>query len=351
MTVYAYVGCRTTQKRNARGKGIEIFTIDEITGEWTKCGGFPITPNPSYLCFDKAHEHLYTVHGDYSEATAFKVDKSDGGLFKLNTVSTGGENPVFITPDKTDRWLIAANLQTGSVVSFRKDADGSLSDMVGQAFISGIGPGEISHPHQTVFDRGENFLIVPAQGRKAGLSKTTVFEFDPADGSFREKTTLKTRDRAEARHMAFHPNGGYCYLVNEKDNTVCFHHYDPASGTLTPKQILPVLPDTYTGNGQASGIVITGDGMNLYVSNRIHDSIAHFAIDPATGMISASEWISSYGRTPRFITLGPDGRTLYAANEDSDTIVRYEIKENGALEKRGDAVNTGSPVCIIFAEF
>ena len=89
MTVYAYVGCRTTQKRNARGKGIEIFTIDEITGEWTKCGGFPITPNPSYLCFDKAHEHLYTVHGDYSEATAFKVDKSDGGLFKLNTVSTG----------------------------------------------------------------------------------------------------------------------------------------------------------------------------------------------------------------------------------------------------------------------
>ncbi len=106
MTVYAYVGCRTTQKRNARGKGIEIFTIDEITGEWTKCGGFPITPNPSYLCFDKAHEHLYTVHGDYSEATAFKVDKSDGGLLKLNTVSTGGENPVFITPDKTDRWLI-----------------------------------------------------------------------------------------------------------------------------------------------------------------------------------------------------------------------------------------------------
>ena len=351
MTIYAYVGCRTTQKRNARGKGIEIFTVDETSGEWTKCDSFPIEPNPSYLCFDKAHDHLYTIHGDFSEATAFKIDRSDGSLKKLNTVSTHGENPVFITPDKTDGWLIAANLQTGSVVSFRKEADGSLSEMAGQAFLSGVGPGDISHPHQTIFDNDENFLIVPAQGRKAGISKTTVFSFNSSNGSFKENFVLKTRDRAEARHMAFHPNGRFCYLVNEKDNTICCHHYDPACGVPEPKQILSVLPDTYTGNGQASGIAVTADGRNLYVSNRIHDSIAHFAIDGQTGRLTAREWTSSYGKTPRFITLGPDGRTLYAANEESDTIVRYAIKADGALEKQGGVINTGSPVCVIFAEF
>ena len=31
---YAYVGCRTTRERNARGKGLKAYEISEATGEW-----------------------------------------------------------------------------------------------------------------------------------------------------------------------------------------------------------------------------------------------------------------------------------------------------------------------------
>ena len=43
------------------------------------------------------------------------------------------------------------------------------------------------------------------------------------------------------------------------------------------------------------------------------------------------------GRTPRFFTLGPDGRWLYALNEDSDTIARLAVYEaTGHLTPTGD---------------
>ena len=32
--MYAYVGCRTTKERNARGKGLKTYEISESTGEW-----------------------------------------------------------------------------------------------------------------------------------------------------------------------------------------------------------------------------------------------------------------------------------------------------------------------------
>jgi len=346
---YAYVGCRTTKERNARGKGIEIYEVNDSNGSWTHVGTAGNLVNPSYLTFDHGKAFLYTVHGDFSEVSSFSVDRATGLLTLLGQTNCEGENPVFLTPDRSNKFILTANLQTGTIVALPRKNDGNLGPVAFKTTIPGIKEGDVSHPHQIIYDHSQSVLFVPSQGRKAGYSKTTVFTFSPETG-FAVKFVLPTRDRAEARHVAVHLNNRWIYLINEKDNTVCFHTFDVATGCMIPIQILSTLPETYVGNGQASGIMVSHDGSHLYASNRIHDSVTIYAIDEKTGMLKTQGWVSTQGKTPRFITIDPTGQYLYAANEESDTILTFRIEENGSLTYTGQTIETGCPVCIVFSD-
>ena len=348
MKRFAYVGCRTTKERGARGKGIEIYAMHDLTGGWKHVGTQGDLVNPSFLTLDKTGEYLYAIHGDFSEISAFRVNRETGLLSPLGQQSTEGENPVYLIPDSSNTFILVANLQTGSVVALPRNADGSLGKVRHKAMIPGIKEGDISHPHQIIYDRAEKHLFVPSQGRKAGYTKTTVFAFDPEKG-FEAKSVLHTRERAEARHVAVHPGNQFVYLINEKDNTVCFHTYDACAGELTPVQIVSTIPEFYTGNGWASGIAITGDGRHVYASNRTHDSVTMYRVNPGDGTLSTIGWVSSQGKTPRFLTIDPQSRFVYVANENSDTILTFRIEDNGNLTYTGQTIDTGSPVCIIFS--
>ena len=76
---YAYVGCRTTKERNARGKGISVYRVDD-NGKWELIQILENLVNPSFLCLDKTGEFLYTIHGDKSEISSFSIDKTTGKL-------------------------------------------------------------------------------------------------------------------------------------------------------------------------------------------------------------------------------------------------------------------------------
>ena len=86
------------------------------------------------------------------------------------------------------------------------------------------------------------------------------------------------------------------------------------------------------------------------MSNRGHNSIVIFSVDLASGKLSPIGWEPTRGRTPRFFGLDPTGRLLYAANLDSDNIVVFTVDTaTGKLTPTGQAIETGSPSCIIFA--
>jgi 6-phosphogluconolactonase (cycloisomerase 2 family) len=132
---------------------------------------------------------------------------------------------------------------------------------------------------------------------------------------------------------------------------ITFHIFDEKTGTLKPKQILPTLPDTFTGNAMASAILVHPEGNFIYISNRFHDSIAAFSIDQNTGYLHPLCCESSLGKTPRFMTFDEAGDHLYVANEESDTIQVFNIdKKTGRLEFSNKTIYTESPVCILFSK-
>ena len=340
----AYVGCRTTKERNASGKGIRVYEVSG-DGSWDLRQTLETFPNPSYLCLDKEKQFLYSVHGDYSEISAFSI-AADGSLSYLNTVSTYGVNPVHLSIHRSNRFIYVANLQSGNISVLERNPDGRLGRVTQYVALQGRSVATSSHPHQVNHDEKGEFLIVSAQGRLQGRGGVTVFSIGDDGHLFKEQHVL-SREKAEPRHTAFHPNNRYCYGVNEIDCTVTV--YDFQAGHLAPKQIISILRDSYTGDGWASGIVVEPKGRSLYVSDRKQNSISCLSIDQETGRLRFVDDTQTEGLQPRFICLDHLGTGIVAANEMSDTIKFYNIDlGSGRLVYSGQTINTETPVCVVY---
>lgn len=346
---YAYVGCRTTKERHAIGEGISVYGLND-EGGWDLVDITKGLVNPSFLTLDKTKRFLYAVSGDFSEIMAFKI-LTDGKLKALNTISVSkAQNPVHIIVSDNNKYLIVPFLKTGNVVTIERDEKtGELIKIASNQVVAGKTAGSVSHPHMICFDQTGQRILVPCQGREAGISKVVVFDFDENTGALKQNFERKTRLNAEARHVAMHPNGKFAYLVSERDSTITFYVYDELNGTMIPMQILSTLPDTETDDCWASGVAMDNDGRYIYVSNRSHNSVTWYAVDQRTGYLTLLGNVSCLGRHPRFIALGPASKHLYIANKNTHTIYRYNVEANGQLSQPRLMAKTGSPTCIVFS--
>ncbi|NWC94396.1 lactonase family protein [Pseudomonas sp. IPO3778] len=348
---FAYVGSRTSKERNARGVGITVYAYAPDTGACTLVQTLDSLVNPSFLALNPDQTRLYCVHGDQSEVSSFAIDPASGALQKLNTVSAPGKNPVHLSVDPTHQFLAVAYYEAGSFALFPILEGGSLGEVGHMEVLQGEpGPHKVeqrsSHPHMIPFAPSGRFVVIPDKG----LDSIFVYRVQDNNGTLgaTEISRVKARDGAGPRHVVFAPSGKHAYVVNELDSSVTGYAYDAQKGVLTPQEILSTVPSRFTGNNRAAAIVIAPSGKYLYISNRGHDSVATFALAP-TGEFSATVHTPSQGRKPRFMNLTPDGSRLYVANEETDTIVAFDVDQNtGALTANGQMIKTGSPVCMIF---
>jgi len=351
--LYAYVGCFTTVQRYARGEGIHIYRRDTQTDVWTQVQLLGDLVNPSYLLFSRDQRHLYSVHGDETYATSFTVDRDTGRLALLNRAEAGGRNGVHQAIDPSGRFLLVANYATGSVSVLPIRPDGGLADAVHVVPLPGQpGPHRVeqsgSHPHQIVFDPSGRYVVVPDKG----LDRVFVFVFDPTTGALipTVQGSAVARTGSGPRHAAFHPALPIVWVVNEIASTVVTYYWESERGHLRPAQLLPTLPPDFTGESMSHEILVSPGGRFVYCSNCGHDSIAIFAVDPATGLLTSIGWVSTQGRTPRFVCFDPSYCFLYAANEQSDTIVAFQADAaTGRLTPTGQVIRNASPVTIAFA--
>jgi 6-phosphogluconolactonase len=351
MSLYAYVGSRTTRERHARGEGISVFRVEQTSGALELVQVVSDLVNPSYLAISATGSHLYTVHGDQSDVSAFRIDRQSGRLQLLNRQGTEGRNPVHLALDASGRRLVVTNHIGASVAVLPVAADGALGPIEQIVpFVGPLGPHRAEQqqakPHFNLFDPSGRFVIVPDKG----LDR--VFSFRLESGRLIPATVpfVQTREGAGPRSLVFHPRQPIAYVVNELDSTVTTYGFDPGTGALTPQQILPTLPSGFTGNSRASGIAIDASGRTVYAANRGHDSVAVFRVDADSGLLEFVAAEASGGRTPRFFTLSPDGSRLYALNEDSDSIVTFAVDPiSGRLSRTGAEVTCASPVCMVFS--
>ena len=348
---FAYVGTFNSAKRKARGEGLLAYRIDPASGRWGRVQALGREVNPSYLAIDPKRPVLYAVHSEANQVSSFSINDTTGELTLLNRQSCGGDNPVHLALDATGRFLVVANYGSGSVVVLPVRPDGSLGGRTDLVTLTGE-PGphrteqSVPHPHHCPFDPSGRFVVVPDKG----LDRLFVFTLDTARGVLvpGSPPSLKVRSGAGPRHVGFNPTLPYAYVINELDSTVATCRVS-GSGALEPIQILPSIPATFTGDSTGAAIDVAPSGRVVYVSNRGHDSIGIFRVDPSTGLLSPVAWEPTKGATPRFIGLDPTGARLYAANQGGDTIVEFDVdKPAGTLAATGRIVVAGTPVCVVW---
>lgn len=148
---YAYVGCRTTKVRNARGQGLMVYEIGS-DGGWTEKQCLFTEENPSYQCLDREKKYLYSVHGDLTLASSYRI-LEDGTLEHLNTIDIGGKNPVDITADAENKNVIIATLQGGTLYTVQSPCIQSLYRQHG------------SLPYRSMYRLSENHRILSLPGQ------------------------------------------------------------------------------------------------------------------------------------------------------------------------------------------
>lgn len=349
---FAYVGSYTAKGRDGHGEGINVYQVDSATGDWMHVQLLKDIVNPSFLTLDQPERVLYSAHGDGEAASAFRIDAPSGRLSALNRQSTGGMNGVSLAVDPTNRYLVLANYSSGTVAVLPINADGTLAKLSDLVSLSGTpGPHRSqqtsSHPHDVAFDPQGRFIVVPDKG----LDAVFVYTLDTARGKLvpADPPSVATRPGAGPRHVDFHPGKPYAYVLNELDSTITTYRLDPDRGGLGPLQVITTLPPAFTGHSTTSEIEVAASGRIVYASNRGHDSLAIFAVDEATGVLTSVGWEPTQGKTPRFFAIYPTGNLLYAANQHSDTIVTFRVDQaSGRLTPTGQIVKTGSPASIVF---
>ncbi len=284
--------------------------------------------------------------------TAFAIDPATGRLTKINEQPSRGADPCHLAVDATGQYLVVANYTGGNFVVFPLSEDGHLAAASSVLTNRGAGPNherqDGPHAHDVVFDAANRFLIAV----DLGLDQLFVYRFDPALGSFTfgDPASARVPPGAGPRHFAFHPDGRHAYSINELDSTVTALEWDPSAGKLTADASVSTLPAGFTGENSTAEVEVDSRGRFLYGSNRGHDSIAVFRINPASGALTLIAHTLTRGKEPRHFALDPTGRWLVAGNQNSNTLAVFRVDQTaGTLSPVGDLVSVGSPVCVLFA--
>lgn len=346
-----------------QGQGIYVARFDDETGVLEAPVLAAELVNPSYLALHPTKPVLYAV-SEVADAdgkpagsvVALAIEPATGRLTKLNHQSSGGAGPCAVSVDRSGRAVLAANYGGGSAVCLGVADDGSLLPAA-----AGSPGGFVQHAGKSVnASRQEGphgHSIDPSpDGRFAivcdlGIDKVLLHALDPARATLRPHGATAVAAGAGPRHFAFHPDGRHGYCINELDLTVTAFRFDPAAGTLEPFQTLSTLPEGTTDRTgfSTAEIAVHPSGKFLYGSNRGHDTIAMYAIEPDSGRLAFLGAEPIRGRVPRHFAIDPSGKWLLAAGQDSHGVSVFAIDATtGRLAFTGRTTPVPAPVCITF---
>jgi len=342
-----------TYTRNTISQGIYAAWLDATTGALSEPVVAAGVTDPSWITLTPDRKFLYAIHGSPIQSIGFAVNAATGHLQPLpSPAPAGGANPPsHLAVDATGRVLLSANYRDGYLSAVPIAADGAL----GQPRViqhAGSGPNpmrqEKPHPHSVTLSPDNRYVIVADLGLDKIFSyalETATATLTPGNPRF-----VRTEPGVGPRHFAFGKSGQHGYVINEMGGTVTVYDYEAASGGLRPKQTISTLPADFTGEKWNAEVRVHPSGRFLYASNRTHDSLAAFAIDPSSGELTLLEIVPSGAKNPRNFAVSPDGKWLVCGHQESELVTVFSVDlASGKLTPTRHTARVASAVCVLFA--
>jgi 6-phosphogluconolactonase len=377
----AYVGTFSSPLRDVlptqvdlppgNGRGIHLFQVDRTTGALMPSGVYESGTSPNCLAVNTAGTRMYSTNetdhvGEGKEGTvsAFAINRAAGQLTLLNTVPSGGAGPTYASIHPSGKFVLIANYFGGSVAVLPILADGRLGVATDIQRDEGtIGPRkgtnapagsyafsghDRTHAHMILADASGRFVL----HADLGLDRIFVWRFDERTGVLtpNDPPAVPLPPGDGPRHFFFHPNGRWCYSLQEEGSTIVLFDYDADKGHLAARQTISSLPPRFAGSNFCSEILVSGDGRFVYAGNRLHDSIGIFSVGK-TGELKfvGEEW--TRGNYPRSFNFDPTGQFFYVCNQRADNVTSFRVnRRTGKLGFTGHYTPVGNPSHIVFLD-
>ena len=348
-----FVGSYTDGKPSA---GIHIYEFDQTTGNIKLLDSVEDLINPSYLEVAPNGRSLYSCldsRMDYpGSVAAFEIDSVTGHLSFINKRTSGGRNPVHVSIDTKNRYVVSSNYNDAGLSIFRVQDDLGLSQPLQQLQFEDSsvvsGRQDKAHLHSTNFYNDGNHLI----GMDLGADKLRLFSVNGLGHSGHKPIELEDPNAVLVepgdgpRHFVLHPNLPYGYCAQE------------LSGKISAFKFINQIPeligryDSYQHamkNFATADVHISDDGKFLYASNRNEpeNSISVFKIDLSDGTLNLVEHVKTGGDHPRNFVIDPSDGWLLTANLNSNNIVVFKRdKISGKLMPTDHLVKVNKPSCL-----
>ncbi|MEY4488840.1 MAG: hypothetical protein RIQ79_1348 [Verrucomicrobiota bacterium] len=335
------------------GNAIQAVDFDSATGRFGEPRPVATLSKASFLARSADGKFLYAVAENAGGTlNAFAV-AADGALTALNNRTSGGGGPCDIGISPDGKLVAAANYGGGSVVVYRRSADGSLGEQAAffqHTFASQAHADrqKAPHAHGITWSPDGRLLMVP----DLGGDRVYLYAYDAKSGTLAPNPSqpwLEMAPAAGPRHAQFSPDGRHLYIINELDNTLALAAYDASAGTLKLIEAVSILPaGGFTGKTTAAEVVIHPNGRTVYASNRGHDTLAVFRRDADTGRLTLISNVAVPAH-PRHFALSADARWMLVAGRDADRVDVFAVNaDTGALTPNGEKLSTPKPVCVRF---
>ncbi len=303
-----------------------IFGMDAGSGKLRLSRQIRLSAHPYQLCADPRQRYLYQQlrSESYSAVASFRIDAATGDVTQIGEVELEADACYLVT-DQGGRFLLAAYLIAGMVTVHPIGDDGAVRGPACDQRITEI------YAHSILTDPSNRYAFVP---HVAPTDSIHQFRFDAGNGRLRrgQVPRIATPPGHGPRHLAFHPGGRVVYGNEEQSSSVGAYRLDPSTGGLTLLQSLSTLPRRgFQGKNSTGSVRVHPAGKAVYVSNRGHNSIAAFAVDTGTGLLSPLGWVPSQP-IPRPLGITRDGRFFFSGSDESGRLSSYRIDERGMLE-------------------
>ncbi len=324
-------------------KGIYKVTLDTDQEKITNVELAIPSQKPAYLQVGQ-DGRIYAIKQVDDKGGVASYSLSDDNAKMLSDVLAAGAPPAYVGVDNKRHLLFSANYHTAKIDVFKINEDGTLTQTDSVLHEGATGPEpEQEAPHVHYADlTPDNRLVVC----DLGMDLVVVYDVSD-DGTLTAVSRYKCEDGFGTRHIAFHPNGNYAYLLGELSSKLEVLKYNSKDASFKHLQTLKTIPEDWTAHNGAAAIRLSNDGKFVYTSNRGENTIAVFEVQPDF-TVKHIQSISTEGDFPRDFNLNQDENYLLASNQNSDNLTLYKRNPStGKLTLLQKDVSCPEPVCVM----
>jgi 6-phosphogluconolactonase (cycloisomerase 2 family) len=303
---------------------VSAFAVS-ASGALSPVSGSPFTSGAGaeFMAFDSLHKLLFVTNRNANTIAAFAVNTGTGVLTRVSgSPFNTGATPLGVAVDPLGKFVFVANQDSNSVSAFSiNSSSGALAEIAGSPF-TGVG-----NPFGVTISTSGAFLFVSNADTGFGIGNTvSAFSINPTTGALTQVSSPSATSNPPGitSPIGMATDGRFLFVGDHMAETVVPFSINAAGGALTPLAALPPPGGSCSGSCHHNPLRLTVDPSDRFVfwTNVQAGTLSAFNIN--NGALTLIAEVST-GQHPFGLALTPGGNQLFVVNKVDNSISGFSV--------------------------